>query len=508
MTQAAEQIDTRQRTLLLADLSAIFWRNWHATANEDLSEAQRRTVDKIRVLADGFDHVAICCDAPPYKRTEIRGDYKANRDKKDATSVEQLRRTAQRLKADGFLLWGAKGYEADDVIATACRYAQQDGIAVTIASADKDLLQLVGPSVEMLSTATGDRLNSDAVVEKFGVDPAHLGDLLALMGDASDNVRGVDGIGIKSAAALIREFGTLASILMGAADEDDTRIKPAQRKALNAAGKEVLVSRQLVQLYTDVPIDWAQLYEDRAPQTAAADTWEEPDDMGNEDDMGQIDQNEAPPEISGQMVDAAFAKKSQPEAPPPQCVDEPPPTPPSSPTGSAAMVLTEPMTFERRLEPNDPGTAWKLAKVLHDSRMWPAFGSPSAVMAALLTGRGIGLNATQSLQGIDVIKGKPALKTVTLIGLIKTSDKCKFWRMVSSTPERAVFETQRVGDPEPTRYEMTIEEARQAGWASADQWKKQPATMLRWRCQSTLARIVYPDICAGLYTPEELEDAA
>ena len=177
-----------------------------------------------------------------------------------------------------------------------------------------------------------------------------------------------------------------------------------------------------------------------------------------------------------------------------------------SPSANLAIVQTE-HSFERSLEPQDPATAWKLAKVLHESRMWPAFGSPSAVMAALLTGRGIGLNATQSLQGIDVIKGRPALKTVTLVGLIKTSQKCKYWRMIESTPERAVFETQRVNEPTPTRYEMTIEEARQAGWAANDQWKKQPATMLRYRCQSTLARIVYPDICSGLHTPEELRDA-
>ena len=487
------EIDTRQRSLLLVDLSGIFWRNWHATADQSVGEAFNRTVNKVRSLADGFDYVAVCCDVPPYKRKELSPDYKAQRDKPEATAVEQFRLVRKRLRDDGYLLWGVKGYEADDVIATAARCAIQDGMDITIASADKDLLQLVCPSVSVLSINSGDTLRAPDVVEKFGVTPALLGDLLALMGDASDNVRGVRGIGAKSAAKLIQEIGPLVDIL-AAAEAGDERIKPKMREALVAAGKEVLVSRQLVQLYTDVPITWGDLYEKREAKPLTNSKGWDGDDMPYEQpDSDPVNTKPEPETVAEPMPDA-----------PPAASVEIVPAPPSEPQ---AAIVVAPQSFERQLEPASPRDAYKLACVLHNSRMWQSFGSADAIMGALLVGRGLGLNATQSLQGIDVIKGRPTLKTVTLIGLIKTSDKCRFWRMIESNDERATFETHRDGDPEPTRYTMTMAEAQKAGWSANDQWRKQPATMLRWRCQSTLARIVYPDVCAGLYTPDEMLDA-
>jgi 5'-3' exonuclease len=486
--------ETRQ-TLCLIDISGLFWANWHATADKEVGEAFRRTVDRVHSLADGYDFTAVCCDHPPYKRKALSADYKAQRDTPDATAVEQFRRIKERLVADGMLLWSAEGYEADDIIATACFLAREDDLDVTVCSADKDLLQLVDLDVRVMSTKTGDYYEAEDVKEKFGVPPRLVGDLLALTGDAADNVRGVRGIGIKTAAKLLKdfgppnEFGSLQDVLDAAASGDE-RLKPKQCQALVDATETLKVSRKLVELYTDAPIDWSELYKERKvqPLTTGPDIW-------SSDDMEQSDE----------IVDGEFEPTNpEPEAPPAVVVEKEKKHEPDKPPSMAIVPVAH--SFERSLEPSDLTDAWKLSKVLHESRMWPAFGSPHAIMAALLTGRGLGLNATQSLQGIDVIKGRPALKTVTLVGLIKTSDKCQFWRMIESTPERAVFETERVGDPTPTRYEMTIEEARQAGWAANDQWRKQPATMLRYRCQSTLARIVYPDICAGLYTPEEIED--
>src|SRR5262245_28598632 len=133
------------RTLLLIDLSGIFWANWHATADQNVNGAHDLTLDKIASLREGFDHAVICCDCPPYKRKKIAPSYKAQRDAPPPQAIELLGRVQSRLELDGLLIWRREGYEADDVIATAVALAQneQEPVEITIASSDKDLLQLV-----------------------------------------------------------------------------------------------------------------------------------------------------------------------------------------------------------------------------------------------------------------------------------------------------------------------------------------------------------------------------
>ena len=141
-------------------------------------------------------------------------------------------------------------FEADDVIATLVETAPA-GAEVCIVSTDKDLMQLVRPGVELLDGAKGRRIDSAAVEERFGVLPDQLLDMRSLVGDPSDNIPGVKGIGEKGAAKLIQEFGSLDRLL---AEADQVKAKRA-REGLQEHADDARLSRELSTLRADVPIE-------------------------------------------------------------------------------------------------------------------------------------------------------------------------------------------------------------------------------------------------------------
>jgi DNA polymerase-1 len=150
----------------------------------------------------------------------------------------------------------ANNYEADDVIATLATMALAEGVDTNILSGDKDLMQLVTakdemPSVHIIDPMTMSRVTYDEVVEKWGVPPEHLGDLLALAGDSSDNVPGVPGIGPKIAAALIDEYGSLEQLL----EQVDSVKQKGRREKLQANIDQARLSRVLVDLVREVPME-------------------------------------------------------------------------------------------------------------------------------------------------------------------------------------------------------------------------------------------------------------
>ena len=144
-----------------------------------------------------------------------------------------------------------EGYEADDLIATYAKQAEAKGARVTIVSSDKDLMQLVSDKVEMLDTMKNKVMGIEAVHEKFGVGPDKVIDIQALAGDSVDNIPGAPGIGVKTAALLINEYGDVETLL-----ERAEEIKqPKRRQTLLDNKDQVLLSRDLVTLKTDVPIE-------------------------------------------------------------------------------------------------------------------------------------------------------------------------------------------------------------------------------------------------------------
>ena len=150
------------------------------------------------------------------------------------------------MEAFGLPVLSQPGVEADDTIASLARQAVGAGLRVVICSSDKDLMQLCSDRVQLLDTMKNKLLGPAEVQEKFGVPPDRLGDLLALMGDSVDNVPGVAGIGPKTAADLIRQYGSLDGVL-----EHVTEIKGKKGQAIASSRDAIEISRKLVRLRED-----------------------------------------------------------------------------------------------------------------------------------------------------------------------------------------------------------------------------------------------------------------
>ncbi len=206
----------------------------------------------IKVLREEHPtHVAIASDPPGGSfRREIFPEYKAGRDAQPEDLTLQFPIVAELCEAFGVQMIEVPNFEADDVIATLVETAPK-GAEVCIVSTDKDLMQLVGSGVEMLDSGKGRRIDTAAVEERFGVPPSQLLDMRALVGDPSDNIPGVKGIGEKGAAKLIQEYGTLDRLLENA---DQVKAKRA-REGLQEHADEALLSRELATLRHDVPLD-------------------------------------------------------------------------------------------------------------------------------------------------------------------------------------------------------------------------------------------------------------
>ena len=197
------------------------------------------------------DNVAVVFDvARKTFRSDIYPDYKANRPEPPEDLVPQFALVRAATKALSLPLLEAPGFEADDLIATYARLGEDAGLATLIVSSDKDLMQLVRGDITMLDPMKQRRIGADEVFERFGVAPEKVIDVQALAGDSTDNVPGVPGIGIKTAAELIQTFGDLDNLLANAA----TIKQPKRRENLINFAEQARISRQLVMLRDDAPM--------------------------------------------------------------------------------------------------------------------------------------------------------------------------------------------------------------------------------------------------------------
>ena len=201
---------------------------------------------------DAPTHVAVIFDAKGKTfRSDIYPDYKANRPPAPEDLVPQFPLTRDATRAFNLSCIEQAGLEADDIIATLATQARDRGGRVTIISSDKDLMQLVGNGVDMLDAMKNKRIDSDGVFEKFGVKPDRVIDVQSLAGDSVDNVPGAPGIGVKTAALLINEYGDLDSLL-----ERASEIKQPKRKdTLINFAEQIRISRDLVTLKVDADIE-------------------------------------------------------------------------------------------------------------------------------------------------------------------------------------------------------------------------------------------------------------
>jgi DNA polymerase-1 len=199
-------------------------------------------------------HLAIVFDKSEVTfRNKLYADYKAHRPPAPEDLIPQFPLIREAVRAFDLPCLEQGGFEADDLIATYAREAGERGATTTIVSSDKDLMQLVTDKVTMYDTMKDRRIGIPEVIEKFGVPPAKVVEVQALAGDSTDNVPGVPGIGIKTAAQLIVEYGDLETLLLRAGEIK----QPKRREALIENAEKARISRQLVLLDDQVKLDVA-----------------------------------------------------------------------------------------------------------------------------------------------------------------------------------------------------------------------------------------------------------
>jgi DNA polymerase-1 len=245
------------RHLYLIDGSGYIFRAYHALP--PLTRPDGTPVNAVfgfskmlTLLLDDpeVDHVAVILDAGRTTfRNQIYDKYKANRPEPPEDLIPQFPLIREAARAFGLPCCELEGYEADDLIATYARMALEAGGTCTIVSSDKDLMQLIRPGVEMMDPIKQRKMGPEAVMEKFGVTPDKVVDVQALAGDSTDNVPGVPGIGVKTAAQLLNEYGDLETLLKRAGEIK----QPKRREALIEHAEMARISRRLVQLRDDVP---------------------------------------------------------------------------------------------------------------------------------------------------------------------------------------------------------------------------------------------------------------
>ncbi|MBT3536367.1 MAG: DNA polymerase I [Rhodospirillaceae bacterium] len=304
--------------LFLVDGSAYIFRAYHAlpplTRKSDglpvgavsgFCNMLSKLVDDVRDGGD-VDYFAVIFDAARKTfRNDIYPEYKAHRPPPPEDLRPQFPLVKQASEAFNLATIEMPGFEADDIIATYARQAREAGMAVTIVSSDKDLMQLVGDGVIMHDPMKQRRIGPDQVQEKFGVGPDRVIDVQALCGDATDNVPGVPGIGIKTAALLINEYGDLDGVL----DRAEEVKQPKRRQSLIDHADLARVSRELVTLKDDVPVtlglDDLRLKEPEADVLLAFMA-----EMELERLAGRIAQR-----LGGEIPQMAAAPSAEPEAP-------------------------------------------------------------------------------------------------------------------------------------------------------------------------------------------------
>ena len=207
--------------LVLVDGSGYIFRGFHALP--PMSRADGTPVNAVygftamlMKLVDDLepDYVAVVFDAARKTfRSDIYAGYKANRTDPPEELVPQFSLVREATKALSLPILEVPGFEADDLIATYAGIAENNGLSTLIVSSDKDLMQLVREDITMFDPMKQRRISADEVFERFGVPPEKVIDVQALAGDSTDNVPGVPGIGVKTAAELIQHFGDLDTLL-------------------------------------------------------------------------------------------------------------------------------------------------------------------------------------------------------------------------------------------------------------------------------------------------------
>lgn len=463
----------------IIDLASMFHRLW----NIDRENVERKITSFLKTLQ--YDNIIVAIDAPPYKRKDIYPQYKANRDVPEPDLVGCYKTIKSKILSEGFKIASAEGWEADDVIATIINEMTDKGEYnpedVVVYGSDKDLLQVT----KLTDPFTNECKSAE---EKLGVKPYQVPDYLALIGDKSDNVPHPEGVGPTTAVGLLNSFNNIEGIIEAIEKTPEKFTKPAIFKSLSE-GKEIMRSSlQLVLLNHNVSVEYHS--EEKKPI--------------------DIEKEEIPvQEVSSQT----------PEVKPEVKTDQP------KQTENAVILRTEPVEYRRSLEPVGIQECWKVAAIFDRSGMYPQFKGPEQMMMVIMRGRELGLGALASLELIEMIQGKPAMRAAGMSALcMQHSEVCEYLYCSEMTEERAIWVTKRRNLPREISRTFTIDDAKKLNYIvdgkkqivdkygntktieSKENWVKQPSVMLQWRACTQLIRQVYPDVINGMYSVEEIQD--
>ena len=264
-TMDTSKVNKNQPPFILVDGSYYLFRTYHALPKTMqntqglMTNAIRGTLNALLKLMRRYHptHMAVCFDTKsPTFRHKLSDDYKAGRPPIDVELVEQIPYIHRLVTALGIPLLRIEGAEADDIIGTMAYRAVAQGHHVVISTGDKDMAQLVNDSVILEDSFTGKITDTEGVIEKFGVKPTQMIDLLTLMGDTSDGIKGVPGIGKKTAKDLLNEYGDIDNML-----KHIGFIKGRGAKGLIDHADEIPLNAQLATIITDLDIghDWDDL---------------------------------------------------------------------------------------------------------------------------------------------------------------------------------------------------------------------------------------------------------
>ena len=264
-TMDTSHVNKEQPPFILVDGSYYLFHTYHAlpktmqNSQGLVTNAIRGTLNALLKLMRRYHptHMAVCFDTKsPTFRHAMSEEYKANRPKMDVELAEQIPYIHSLVVALGIPLLRIEGAEADDIIGTLAHRAVAEGHHVVISTGDKDMMQLINDCVILEDSFTGKVTDSAGVVEKFGINPNQMIDFLTLMGDSSDGIKGVPGIGKKTAKDLLNEYGNIDNMLKNVAN-----IKGRAGKNLVEYAEDIPFNAQLATIVTDLEIgqDWRDL---------------------------------------------------------------------------------------------------------------------------------------------------------------------------------------------------------------------------------------------------------
>jgi hypothetical protein len=360
---------------------------------------------------------------------------------------------------------------------------------VTIVSPDKDLAQMVNDDIKIrqISPSSGSKpatvYDAAGVFAKFGIHPEQVVDFLALCGDKSDNVPGAPGVGAVKAAALLKQWGALDNAWAAA----DQITPPAVQRSIVDNAERIRLSRDLIRLRTDAPIDAKIVFTEKEikPLTSPADYEAE--------ERAAIQEADAPGSSGTAIISA-----------PPEH---------QRPAQDAQIIKAQSVAAVRwndGLEPTTLTQTFAFAAWVVNSRMFKQFENKEAVGTAIVLGRELGLGAITALSNIHMVEGRPTMGAHLIIARVMQSPDCEYFQFIDGDGTFAEYETKRRNNPKPNKLRYTIEQAKAAGLVKEPKegkqpgpWLTRPDEMLRKTCGVKLARVVYPEAASGIYSTEE-----